>query len=177
MRLPIFQFVIGINSEGEEGLLFSSELEGDESQSICFAVPVPRNITHPFEVQDFLYHSNFYFPFVFDRVEDNGEILELEPEVDFPELIFRVPRFEKEIIFNFDVFPSEFEWEWRFGRRKFSKYFPKYVGNSLLSKSQPCVFLSTEDVFLMNDLYEQQGGVFVGLTTNFGNQIDGRLEI
>ncbi|SRR5258706_677921 len=162
--IPIYQMAYGQDNEGKPGLVFTSEQEGYDNQSILFAIPVVEPLNHPFEFIERFEHQTIYFPFL---LED--KYLELKAKVNFPDLIFAIPNKDIQITFTID---TDNFWGWDFFsfRRQFKGH-TKYVGkqNKLLLNNNGFLTLLPVDLYEMDELYNKHRGVFVGLTPNFGN--------
>lgn len=162
-RIPIYQMTYGQDKEGKPGLVFTSEQEDYDSQSILFAIPIVEPFRHPFDFIDNFEHQTIYFPFLL-----GDKYFDLEAKMNFPELVFTVP--DKNIQITFEIGIDNM-WGWDFFpfRRQPFKY-TKYVGNQkLLLKNNGFLTLLPVDLYEMDELYNKHQGVFVGLTPNFGN--------
>jgi hypothetical protein len=152
----------GQDNEGKPGLVFTSEQQEYDSQSILFAIPLVEQFTHTFDLINDLKHAQIYFPFLLA-----DEYLELDAVINFPDLKFTIPDKDIQITFAID---TDNLWEWEFFpfRRLFKG--AKYVGNAqkLIVKNNGFLTLLPIDLFEMDELFNEHKGVFVGLTPNFG---------
>jgi hypothetical protein len=166
MRIPIYQFTLGQNQQGDFGLLFPLEIEENSSQSILYAIPIIDKFQDPFHFIQNLSEVQFYFPFLLDE-----EYYELEGKVNFPEITFEVPNTEYRIVFEIE--DRVYRWPpFYFFEKKIYPY-QKYVGkfNAFLGNTNGFLFLEPTDIFEMDDLYFEHKGVFIGLTPNFGKNV------
>lgn len=163
-RIPIYQMTYGQDREGNTGLVFPSEQEGYDSQSILFTIPIVEPFRHSFDLLKFFDYQEFYFPFLLGE-----KYYDLKAKVNFPDLVFSVP--EKSIDIVFEIDRGNFGvWEFfPFRRRQYKR--TKYVGkqNGLLMKTYDFMNLLPVNLYAMDELYNKHQGVFVGLTPNFGN--------
>ncbi len=153
-RLPIFQMTFGATNNKQFGLVFSSELNEYDTQSLLFVVPLLRELHHFLDIVHYFKEYRPYFPF-----QINDKYLELEASIDFPELIFEVPETDFSITFaiNFyDFFPFY---------DRFS-----YVGEfkNIVPINYGFIPLTPIDLYEMDELYNEHKGIFVGLTPSFG---------
>lgn len=157
MRLPIFQLTYKLQN-GKLGLVFPSELPY-EVQEFGFFLPVPvwnfnLNIWPPYP--DSLFDAfQYYFP-----VELDGKYLELDAASSVKDpfqvsINFSMKNQNVEFIFN----PF----------RPVREYF-RYAGNFRSSDFSQFVFyeLDISSIATLNQLYNEQGGIFVGYTSNYG---------
>ena len=159
----------------EPGLLFTSEVEENSDQSVLFTVPLLEEPRHPFALVDYFHENSFYFPALL-----NEKYLELEATADFPELIFTVPGTEFTITFELDIDPYYRYDLWRdfmpYPRAKYPTRGRrlKYAGEAsrFIPTNRGFLPLLPLDVFEMDELYVRHRGVFVGLTPNFGEQMN-----
>lgn len=162
-RIPIYQMSYGQNNESENGFVFSSELSEYSLQSIAFTIPLPSNLHHPMDFEDYFDLNTFFFPFSLDE-----EYFELEAEINFPEMTFKVPKTDFNITFEIEL---ENFYDWRYVLLPMGKNRIRYVGKeqNLIYKNDGFLSLLPTDVMEMNELYLKHNGIFVGLTPNFGN--------
>src|SRR5579872_2587790 len=106
-RIPIFQMTLGYNEIGELGLIFSSETNSYNtdkesipynSQSIIFAIPFDNLYNNNPNILEFWTANTFYFPCLAGK-----EYTDLEAKIEFPDLIFSVPKTEYKIIFQVNI--------------------------------------------------------------------------
>ena len=162
-RIPIYQMTYGQDNEGKPGLVFTSEQEGYDSQSILYAIPLIEPFRHPFDFIENFEHQTIYFPFLL-----GDKYFDLEAKVNFPDLIFTIP--DKDIQITFEIDTDNFlGWEFFPFTRQLNRR-TKYVGkqNKLLIKNSGFLSLLPVDLYEMDELYNKHQGVFVGLTPNFG---------
>lgn len=163
-RIPIYQMTYGQSEDGKPGLVFTSEQEGYDSQSIYFGIPILEPINYWFDLIEYFDRHTFYFPFILGE-----KYFEIEAKVNFPELIFAIPNNDIKITFEIDR--NKFGgWDFfPFIQRSYNDL--KYVGkhNKLFPKNKGFLTLLPVDLYKMNELYNNNQGVFVGLTPNFGN--------
>lgn len=163
----------GLDENKNVGLLFASETDEFSDQSVVFTVPLVDEPRHPFALMDYFQQQSFYFPALLDQ-----EYLEIEAKVDFPALIFTVPKTDFTISFELDLDPFYYFELWQDLSPYPPSMFPnrrrklKYVGkdSKLVPANRGFVPLLPLDVFEMDELYIKHKGVFVGLTPNFGEQ-------
>ncbi|MBE7171835.1 MAG: hypothetical protein INR73_14705 [Williamsia sp.] len=169
-RIPIYQMTYGQNSQGNTGLMFTSEQENFTSQSILFTVPIIEPFAHPIDVFNYVESYKFYFPFLL-----NERYMELEAKVNFPEFVFNVPETKYQVAFEADA-DNFYNWQYYLSLVFKSPKRPlhrnlKYVGNAdklIPNKTFGFVTLAPIDLYEMDELYLEHKGVFVGLTSNFG---------
>lgn len=154
----------GQDSEGKAGLVFPSEQEGYDNQSILFVIPIIEPFRDPIDLIEFFDHQEFYFPFLLGE-----KYYDLKAKLNFPDLVFSVPEMNVEIVFEVD---SDNYWAWDFFpfRRRANRR-TKYVGKqkNWLMKNNGFLTLLPVDLYEMDELFNKHKGVFVGLTPNFGN--------
>ena len=167
-RIPVYQMTMGQDKEERQGLIFPSEQDNLGNQSIVYTIPIIDRFHHPFDFIESLENLVVYFPF-----ETDGQYYELDARINFPEIIFSVPKTDFKIAFLID---TEIFSNWNFypflrGRRNL-----KYVGDfdKLVYPNNGFITLAPVDLYLMDELYLRHRGIFVGLTLNFGN-IENRL--
>lgn len=163
-RIPVYQMTFGQGSDGKTGLVFTSEHQEYSNQSVLFTIPIIDNFRDPFEFIDYFRYGRIIFPFQLD-----GEYLELEGEINFPEVNFKVPDTDFNIAFELDN-NNIFAWHiFPFKRRPYRGI--KYVGtqNSLILKNRGFIILQPVELYEMDELYLKHKGIFVGLTPNFGD--------
>lgn len=156
----------GQDSEGKPGLVFPTEQEEYGNQSVLFTIPITYNypLNHSMEFIDYLKSIRIIFPF---QLKD--EYYELEGKVNFPEVVFDIPKSEIKITFEIDN-DQVFNWHLLpFRRRPHRKL--KYVGKQkhLIINNNGFLILQPIDIYEMDELYLKHKGIFVGLTPNFGN--------
>jgi hypothetical protein len=154
----------GQDSDGQIGLVFTTEQPADTNQSILFALPLPDQLVHPLKLIDLLEHEAIYFPFLL-----GDKYYNLRGEVSFPEVVFTVPGIGIQITFEIDG-RELFDWTfYRPIKRKTNRL--KYVGkqNNYIERNTTFLNLLPVDLLSMDDLYNDHGGVFVGFTPNFGS--------
>lgn len=159
-RIPIYQMSYGQSKNGDEGLLFSSEIETD-SQSVLYTIPLIEPFDHPLDFFHYFEYQTYYFPFFF-----NNEYLELEGHFDFPEISFAVPNTDYKIIFELDAtnIPT---WHIFFRKQmRFRKL--KYVGSydKIIVPNSGFISLLPIDLYEMDNLFLEHRGIFVGFTPN-----------
>ena len=162
-RIPIYQMSYSQDSDGNLGLVFTSEQELHDNRSIMFVVPLIEPFRHPFEFIGNFEHQSIYFPFLLGE-----KYYELEAKINFPDLEFTIP--EKNIKITFSIGIDNFI-NWNFiPFRQQQNNFPKYIGkhNKLLTENNGFLSLAPVDLYEMDELYNEHQGVFVGLTPNFG---------
>lgn len=162
-RIPIYQMAFGQNTDYKKGLIFTSELPENSMPSIIFTIPILSNFRHPLDFEDFFYLNTFYFPFSL-----NNEYLEIEAKVNFPEMIFDIPKTEFQVAFDID---TEGFYNWSYFPFRIRRRSLKYVGKEkhLIFKNDGFLPLLPTDIFEMDELYIKHKGIFVGLTPSFGN--------
>jgi hypothetical protein len=158
---PVYQMALGASANHGFGLLFSSEHENANTQSLMFVLPVPSNSQPYSGLTDYFRNERFYFPALYRQ-----EVVNVESETDLPFIRFRIPYTHDYLMFEIALFAV--------GRTPFSvagegPEFLPYVGRQLAiaGKGLRCVPL-IPDVLAMDDAYTQHGFVLVGLTPQFG---------
>ncbi len=164
MRIPVYQMTLGLDRKNNTmGLMFASEVENEDNQSIIYAVPFTQPFHHPFELIEFIERNEFYFP-----IEIDGKYFELKAKVEFPELVFIIPETEAKISFKirFEDFP---EWPLRHYKNHL-RY--KYVGkeNKIIPKNNGFLIIQPIDLYELDEFYLKHKGIFVGMTPNFGEK-------
>ena len=160
-RIPIYQMTFGQGNNGKSGLVFASEQAENKSQVVLFTLPVIDGFQRQFNLKDYLEYSTLIFPF-----EHENKYYELKGKINFPEIIFEIPK--TDIIIKFEIY-NQLNF-----RGHFHRPYPRmeYVGmqTSLILKNHGFLVLKPIDLNGMNELYLKHKGIFVGLTPNFGNK-------
>jgi hypothetical protein len=170
-RLPIYQFCLGNVNKTKQGLIFSNEIENNNSQSIVYSLPIIQTINHPIEFFEYIESKQFYFPFLL-----GNDYLELPAKIEFPDLVFTIPKTEFEIVFEIDLyFTYQYGFWWRPNPRKYfsKRNILRYVGkhSKIIPSNSDFIPILPVDLFEMDELYRKHKGVFVGLTPEFGSYI------
>lgn len=161
----------GQNEKGESGLVFPSELDDSNGQSILFTVPIIEPFTHPMDIVEYMESHTFYFPFLL-----NEKYIELEARGDFPDLLFNIPETQYQIVFEIDT-DNLNTWQYFYYSRRFKlpwrnkSHTIKYVGTNdklILPKTSGFIPIAPVDLYEMDELYLEHKGIFVGLTPSFG---------
>lgn len=166
LSLPVYQMTFGQNADGNAGLVFTTEQEEYGNQSVLFAIPIVNDFHfhHPIEFIDYLENVRITFPFQLEE-----EYYDLEGKINFPEVVFNIPKTDLKITFEIDN-DNFFYWNiFPFRRRAYRKL--KYVGKQkhLIKENNGFLILQPVDLYEMDELYLKHKGIFVGLTPNFGN--------
>jgi hypothetical protein len=160
-RIPIYQMTFGQGDKGKPGLVFASEQAENKSQLVLFTIPVIDGFQRQVNLIDYLEYSTLIFPF---ELENN--YYELKGKINFPEIIFEIPK--TDLIIKFEIY-NQLNF-----RGHFHRPYPRmeYVGmkKSVILKNHGFLVLKPIDLNEMNELYSKQKGIFVGLTPNFGNK-------
>lgn len=164
-RIPIYQMTYGQDSQGKSGFIFSSEQENIGDQSVVFTIPIPDTFhSHPIDFIESFEFIKVYFP-----VEVNGEYVELEAKINFPELTFEVPKTNTTVTFVVDN-ENFLSWYYYFPFSKRQRKTTKYAGqhDKLIRRNNGFLTLLPIDLQEMDKLYTDHKVIFVGLTPNFG---------
>ena len=155
----------GLSDDDELGLVFPSEMNENESPSILFTTPIPPYaLLDQFDLKNFMEQNTFYFPFLL-----NQEYYEPEAKIDFPKLTFPAPKTNFGIAFEIAfIFIDKIP-----GRSISNPSSPKYIGNNnrLIPENDGFLILFPVNLSDMDKLYLEHGGVFVGLTPDFGESL------
>lgn len=163
--VAVYQMTYRQGTSDNNGLVFTSE-EKYDNQSILFAIPIAEDYSfrHPMSLINYLENIRIIFPF-----QLNEEYYELEGKINFPKVIFNIPKTDQKITFEIE---NQQEFYWRilpFKRRRFPKL--DYVGekNHLIESNNGFLILRPIELYKMDELYLKHKAVCVGLTPNFGN--------
>lgn len=173
LRLPIFQMTWA-EKNGEFGLMYPSEIEYD-SQDFSFVIPVPvgyiNNRPRFDRLKTNILKTQYFFP-----VEIAGEYMEVNGEVDIKEDLFEpdndntvkfiIPN-GTSVEFYIDLFFLKSLYRVKgINRVKMSQY----IGNFKKPVFEDFVFIPIipKNAKILNDLYINHQGIFVGYTKDFG---------
>lgn len=160
---PIYQMSVGVVEGHDVGLVFSSEARAATVDSLLFVLPVPAEAQSLTSFHRYLQAERFYFPAVL-----RGDLVNLESEVEFPFLRFRVPDADEFILFQVVTVG--------FHRLPFSSGpdlsgFLTYTGTDRdLARSDVRYVPIIPDVEAMDEAYRDHGLALVGLTPRFGTR-------
>jgi hypothetical protein len=151
----------GASPNREPGLVFSSEVESVGSHSPMFVVPVPSQVRPYHALSQYMREERFYCPAVLTE-----DVVDVESEIDFPFIRFRVPGTDDYIMFEVALFGLE---RIPFSRAQEVPYLLPYVGTQLAIAGKDLRYATLiPDVLAMDDAYSQHGFAMVGLTPQFG---------
>lgn len=149
IRIPIYQMIF----DGE-GIRFSTEIDDDSNQAVIFVIP---KFHHGIEIK---YSEDIitYFPF-----DINNEYFELESKIENSIITFNPPKTESKFYFRINF-------ENTFLESVFSNNnVLKYSGNiSINNDENSFLIIHPLNLPMMDKMYFQTKGIFVGLTPSFG---------
>jgi len=172
MKLPIFQFTYGLN-KGKFGFVFPGESDV-EVQTFFFAIALPIGFTNErpnYErINDALFYNEFYFP-----IDLDGEYKEVYGEIKAP---FDFDEGSENIIsftatngssIDFDIDLYNLKSFYRLKGIKIRNLY-RYVGEYQKGVYSNCLFLplTLRNFDALNSYFNNDKGIFVGYTNNFG---------
>lgn len=169
--IPVYQISLTSHRNGASGLVFTSEQEDTWSQSILFVLPITEDVAYRSELRKLIDRQQIFFPFLLGE-----QYINLQAQVSFPELRFTVPG--TDIIITFELRNNVISERFRFYDRGFFKNL-KYTGkaNYLMVKNFGFLNVVPLDLKAMDQVYLKYGGLFVGLTQNFGELNEPRFDV
>ena len=184
-NLHILQMVIINNTNNFPSLIFSSELDNYQSQSIQFCLPISNTITSTNILVDYLQYFDIYMPFSL-----NDEVINIKSILKFPYLEFdlsKITNSKKSMTFKFEI-ENPFLIKRRFYNvRKFSLRGFKirrlrgkiqnrdflalnYIGSwkNINKRTTHFIILNPIDLKNLNDCYIEYNLIPIGGSLNFG---------